>query len=140
MFGEAGHFYIYLTYGMHWMLNIVTGKKNYPAVVLIRGLAQPEAGKRSDLEISRGPASRRLDGPGKLTKFLKIDGHFNNKIASRKTGLWLEDRGINPVRGREGPQRASASNGIKRTPRIGVDYAGPVWSQKHYRFLLKNFK
>ena len=38
MFGEAGRFYIYFTYGMHWMLNIVTGKRGYPAAVLIRGV------------------------------------------------------------------------------------------------------
>src|SRR3989338_5802834 len=44
MFEEAGTIYVYFTYGMHWMLNIVTGKKEEPAAVLIRGallLADP---------------------------------------------------------------------------------------------------
>ena len=36
MFGFAGHWYVYFTYGMHWMLNIVTGPKDYPAAILIR--------------------------------------------------------------------------------------------------------
>ena len=38
MFGEAGVWYVYFTYGMHYMLNIVTGKKDYPAAILIRGV------------------------------------------------------------------------------------------------------
>jgi DNA-3-methyladenine glycosylase len=38
MFRLAGHIYVYFTYGMHWMLNIVTGPKDYPAAVLIRGV------------------------------------------------------------------------------------------------------
>jgi len=110
MFGPAGHFYVYLTYGMHWMLNIVTGEKDYPAAILIRGVGN-------------------LNGPGKLTKFLKIDKRFNGKKAEKKTGLWFEDRGIK-IKERD----------IKKAPRIGVLYAGPIWSKKHYRFLLKNIK
>lgn len=106
MFGEAGKFYVYFTYGMHWMLNIVTGPIGYPAAVLIRG-------------------TREVNGPARLTKFLKIDKNFNGKSATQKTGLWFEDRKekINP-------------ENIKKAPRIGVDYAGPVWSKKPYRFLL----
>ena len=42
MFGDAGHWYVYFTYGMHWMLNIVTRKKDYPAAVLIRGIQSYE--------------------------------------------------------------------------------------------------
>ena len=107
MFGPAGYFYIYFTYGMHWMLNIVTGPKNYPAAVLIRG-------------------TKEINGPARLTKFLKIDKKFNGKKAELKTGLWFEDRGvkINP-------------KDIMKTARVGVAYAGPVWSKKKYRFLLK---
>lgn len=108
MFGEAGRWYVYFTYGMHWMLNIVIGKKDYPAAVLIRGIFAP----------------RRLDGPAKLSKFLKIDKRFNNKIAHRKTGLWIEDRGIKIKKSK-----------IMRTPRIGVGYAGE-WKDKPYRFLI----
>ena len=106
MFGEAGNWYVYLVYGMHNMLNVVTGKKNYPAAILIRGAGN-------------------INGPGKLTKFLKIDKKFNGKKASLETGLWFEDRGD-----------PSDKTKIKRMPRIGVDYAGPIWAKKDYRFIL----
>lgn len=94
MFAEAGKFYIYFTYGMHWMLNIVTGPKDYPAAVLIR-------------------ETDKITGPARITKFLKIDKKFNGKPAVKKTGLWVEDRNIKikPFQ-------------IERGKRIGVDYAG----------------
>lgn len=106
MFGPPGYFYVYLVYGMHWMLNVTTGEKDYPAAVLIRGV-------------------EGFDGPAKLTKFLKINKKLNGKKAEKKAGLWFEDRGVK-----------IKEKDIKKTPRIGVSYAGPVWSKKHYRFLL----
>lgn len=105
MFGPAGYWYVYFTYGMHWMLNIVTGKKGYPAAVLIRSVD-------------------RTSGPARVTKFFKIGKSFNNKKASPKAGLWVESRGT------QTPRR------IKRSSRIGVSYAGPVWANKRYRFYL----
>jgi len=106
MFGPAGQWYVYFTYGLHWMLNIVTGKKGYPAAILIRGV-------------------EGINGPARVTKFFHIDGKFNGKSADKKNALWIEDRGL------------KISNEIKRTPRIGVQYAGPLWSRRRYRFLLK---
>jgi len=138
MFGEAGRWYVYLVYGMHYMLNIVTGPKNYPAAILIRGAIRCSQGR--SLTWSRSVLDQ-VKGPGKLTKFLKIDKKFNGKIAEspspracgasvsrRKTGLWLEDRGI----------KINKEN-IKRTPRIGVNYAGKIWANKPYRFFLTIF-
>lgn len=72
MFAEAGTIYVYFTYGMHWMLNIVTEEKNYPAAVLIRG-------------------TEEVTGPARLTKALKIDKTLNGKSLGKKTGLWIED-------------------------------------------------
>ena len=105
MFEEAGTIYVYFTYGMHWMLNLVTGEKEYPAAVLIRGLAD-------------------VSGPGRLTKKLKIDKRLNNKKLGKKSGLWVEDRGVKIKK-----------FDIQKTPRIGVSYAGE-WVKKPYRFIL----
>ena len=100
MFGEAGNWYVYLVYGMHNMLNIVTGNKDYPAAILIRGVGE-------------------INGPGRLTKFLKISKKLNGKTSSLETILWFEDRG-----------ETVDKKKIKRTSRVGVDYAGPIWAKK----------
>lgn len=107
MFGPAGVFYVYFVYGIHWMLNVVTGEEGFPAAVLIRGAGE-------------------MRGPARLTKFLGVDGKFNGKTAKPIDGLWLEDRGVKIK-----PEQ------IKKTPRIGVSYAGPVWAKKPLRWVLR---
>ena len=92
------------------MLNIVTGPKDYPAAVLIRGV-------------------KGINGPGRVTKRLKIDKRFNNKPANKKVGLWIESASWRS--GIKINKRA-----IKRLPRVGVDYSG-LWAKKPLRFLLK---
>ncbi len=106
MFGKPGTFYIYLVYGMHYMLNVVAREKEYPAAVLIRGI------------VLHG-------GPGKVTKLFHIDKSLNGKMAGKVSGLWFEDRGV-----------ALPKSRIKKLPRIGVNYAGPIWSSKKLRFIL----
>lgn len=107
MYRKAGTIYVYFTYGMHWMLNIVTEEKDYPAAVLIRSI-------------------ERVSGPGRLTKAFYIDKKLNGKKLGLKSGLWIENGG------------KISKKKIWCTPRIGISYAGKIWSKKPYRFILKS--
>lgn len=102
----GGVWYVYLCYGIHEMLNLVAGPAGWPAAVLIRGV-------------------EGISGPGRITRALHVDRGLNRAPAEPSTGLWLEDDGfvVSPAR-------------IRRTPRIGVDYAGLVWAAKPWRFVL----
>lgn len=75
MYAEAGTVYIYLCYGMHWMLNIVTGERGAPEAVLIR-------------------ACLEAPGPGRLTKALDITGELNRSSVTRPGPLWIGDDGF----------------------------------------------
>lgn len=112
MYAAGGYWYVYLCYGVHEMLNLVVGPEGWPAAVLIRGL-------------------EGLSGPGRLTKGLGIGRELNGATAGEEaSGLWIEDRGV----------RLEARSGIGRvvaTPRVGVDFAGPLWAEKRWRFVLK---
>ena len=105
MFGPPGTFYVYFVYGMHWMLNVVTGPIGYPAAVLIRGV-------------------EGIVGPGRLTKALRMNGNLNGKAASKEAGLWFSER------------PGLTQYNVIRSARIGVGYAGEIWSAKPYRFTL----
>ena len=109
MFGVAGLSYVYLIYGMHHCLNVVTEREAFPAAVLIRAI---------DVE------GELIDGPGRLCRALQIDRSLNRIDLTRRDQLWFEDRGD-----RIGSHRVVA------LPRIGVDYAGE-WAKKLWRFRL----
>src|SRR4030042_5593715 len=72
MFARGGVLYVYLIYGIYWMLNIVTGAEGHPQAILIRGL-------------------KGIDGPGKVTRTLEIDKTFygENLILSKR--IWIEN-------------------------------------------------
>jgi DNA-3-methyladenine glycosylase len=105
MYGPGGRFYVYRIYGLHWMLNIVVGGVGEAAGVLIRGV-------------------EGISGPGRVCAALAIDGTFYGKEVAPSSGLWVES----PAAGEERVR-------ILRTPRIGVDFAGPIWAAKKLRFL-----
>ena len=107
MYRPGGIWYVYLCYGVHEMLNLVTGSGDYPAAVLIRGL-------------------EGIAGPGRLTKRLNIDRKLNGALAARTSGLWVEDDGFIVLRSQ-----------LQSGSRVGVDYAGPVWSKKRWRFWIE---
>lgn len=130
MFGPPGFFYVYFTYGLHYMLNIVTGPDNFPSAVLIRAL-EPAGGKYGqirDMRLQSKPKSDKLfSGPAKLTKALRINKTFNRLPAFKKSSkLWVES-GTGPL----------PSSGIIRTSRIGIDYAGN-YKDKKWRYYIKD--
>lgn len=76
MYAEAGTVYVYLCYGMHWMLNLVTGQKEEPQAVLIR-------------------ACESAEGPGRLTRAMGITGDLNARsVVEPGSSLWVEDDGF----------------------------------------------
>lgn len=108
MFESGGIAYVYLVYGMHHCLNIVTGDAGHPAAILLR------AAETTD--------GRSASGPGRLTRAFAVDRALDG--SSFLSGpLWLEPG--EPVPGRA----------IRRTRRIGVDYAG-AWASRRYRFII----
>lgn len=117
MFGPAGFTYVYLIYGMYHCLNIVTEQEQYPAAVLIRGLEILGGDHSPDLP-------KRIDGPGRVCRFLEVNRTHNGLDATLGTTLWIEDHGLSVL-----PKQ------IQTLPRIGVDYAGE-WAKKLWRFCL----
>ncbi len=77
MFGEGGHIYMYLIYGMYWMMNVVTGPEDVPQAVLFRGL-------------------REASGPGRLTRLLGVDKDFYGEDLVKSGRIWIEKSGITP--------------------------------------------
>jgi DNA-3-methyladenine glycosylase len=126
MYGPAGRAYVYFTYGMHWMLNVVCGAENYPAAVLIRGIVPLEG-----LEIMAGnrkgiPTSNWCSGPARLTRALAINKEFNGvDITSPDSGLFIENYQTIP------------EELIQRSPRIGIQYAGEPWVSLPWRFTIR---
>jgi len=131
----GGHIYIYLVYGMYWQLNFSTFKEGKPECVLIRAL-EPKEGielmlknrKLKKPEIMNEEFLRKLcSGPGILCQSLNLDKSFYGyDLCQEKALLFVEDRGVK-----------IKSSEIKRGPRIGIDYAGPCWSKKPWRFYLQ---
>ena len=74
MFGEGGHLYMYLIYGMYWMMNVVTGPPGIPQAVLFRGI-------------------REANGPGRLTRLVGVDRSFYGEDLVVSERIWIEESG-----------------------------------------------
>ena len=125
MFGPPGHAYVYFTYGMHWMLNVVTEKEGVPAAVLIRAI-QPLEGKDRMAENRPYNAGKRgwTNGPAKLTQALNIQREFNTvDLCDPKSGLWIESG--EPV----------PDDVVTRSARIGLNSVPEPWRSIPWRFL-----
>lgn len=74
LYADAGTIYVYLCYGIHWMMNVITGDENDPQGVLIRACVD-------------------APGPGRLTKKLGITKKYNRQSIISCPDLWIEDDG-----------------------------------------------
>lgn len=127
MFKEGGVAYIYLCYGIHNMLNVVTGREGQAEAVLIRAL-QPVQGLDVMMRRAHTKTERRItSGPGKLTRALGIQTSLD------ETDLLLKKSPIQILEGTEKPRRTE----IVACPRIGIQYAGED-ALLPWRFFLKD--
>ncbi|HLY91167.1 MAG TPA: DNA-3-methyladenine glycosylase [Acetobacteraceae bacterium] len=115
LYDDGGTVYVYFIYGIHWMLNFSTAGEDMPEGVLIRGILADLDGEE-----------KLLAGPGRVTKYLRIDKKLDGADVTDSAQIWLEDRGVRI------PARF-----IKRGPRIGVDFAGPFWAARPWRFWIE---
>ena len=74
LYGKSGVIYVYLCYGMHWLMNVITGEVDQPQGVLFR-------------------AGEGFNGPAKLTKALGVTGELNLKSFVEGEEIWIEDDG-----------------------------------------------
>ena len=122
LFAPGGVGYVYLCYGLHHLFNIITGPPGSPEAVLIRAV-RITAGQDVVQRRRPGVAEKHwASGPGRVAAALGIGLHHYGCDLAGET-IWVEDRGL----------KVPAQE-IKRTPRIGVDYAGS-WAQKPWRFV-----
>lgn len=121
MFGKAGVAYIYFTYGMHWLLNIITEEEGAPSGVLIRAL---EPLIDSKLETQN---SKIASGPARLTKWMQIDGTLNKEDITKSKELFVTDEF------KDFKSEKIGDSKIVSRPRVGVDYA------KEHKDLLLRF-
>jgi DNA-3-methyladenine glycosylase len=112
LYADGGTAYVYLVYGMHWLLNFSTAGAGNPEGVLIRGV------------LTAGSAQRMLvSGPGRVTSYLRVDRRLDRIDATESTRRWLEDRGV----------QVSVKR-VMTGPRVGIDYAGAYWAARRWRF------
>jgi len=119
MFGAPGYAYVYLTYGMHHCLNLVTQKNGYPAAVLIRAIEPVDGIQLMKRRRGRRKLRDLTSGPAKLCQALGVDRRLNGEDLL-SDGIFVEDRG-------EVPRR------IARSSRIGVNDG----KEKNWRFFFK---
>jgi DNA-3-methyladenine glycosylase len=117
MFGPPGHLYVYLVYGMHHCMNVVTEADGTAGAVLIRAAA-PLAATAGEGTGQAFP----YRGPGKLCAALGVTRADNGLDLTLRGALFVADDGTSPPP-------------IARSRRIGVDYAG-TWAARRLRFFV----
>lgn len=125
MYGPPGLAYVYFTYGMHWMLNVITEREGFPAAVLLRGV-WPEEGM-AVMRARRGRPDRILtDGPAKLTQALGVDkAHNGLDMCAAGAQLYFE----------EGPGLPEGTT-VVAGPRVGLGKTPEPWLSMPWNFRL----
>jgi len=127
MFGKPGHAYVYFTYGMHYMLNLVTEAEGNPCAVLVRAIVPVMGVKEMEARRKR-KGSELTNGPAKICQALNIDKALNGWDLTLGSKLWVESYKIIPTKL------------ILATPRIGINYAKDEHRKALWRFLVKPIK
>jgi len=123
MYGPPGHAYVYFTYGMHWMLNIVTQADGFPAAVLIRAILPLEGREVIAARRSPQPPHCWTDGPAKLCKALGIDGNQHGMdLCSADSEIFVEG-GV-----------SVADAGVQASARVGLNNVPEPWRSIPWRF------
>jgi len=123
MYGQPGFAYVYFTYGNHWMLNVVTGREGYPAVVLLRAIHPIEG---LDFIASQRPGREMhewCNGPGKLCKALAIDRSFNGYDLCDVNGILRIEIG-----------KSVPDEFVITGARVGLGKTPEPWLSKPWRF------
>ena len=124
MYGPPGRAYVYFTYGMHWLLNCVTGPENYPAAVLLRAILPQEGLIQIAARRKGRPQAEWCNGPAKLCQAMAIDGQLNGADLTAPGGeLWIE------------PGQPIAAELIHTSPRIGIHNVPDPWRSLPWRFV-----
>lgn len=128
MFLRGGRTYVYLCYGIHALLNIVSGEEGIPHAILIRAI-EPTVGiaEMKKRRMKNSTVKDLTTGPGSLSKALGITLEHNN-LPMPNDLIWIEESGltISPLR-------------IIASPRIGISYAGE-YAEKPWRFRISASK
>jgi DNA-3-methyladenine glycosylase len=123
MYGPAGRAYVYLIYGMYWLLNIVTEREGNPGAVLIRAIEPLEGIELIARRRDGQPRVKWTDGPGKLSRALNILGDLNGMTVSSSEGPLYITQG-----------RSLSMDMIQSGPRIGLDSVPEPWKSIAWRF------
>jgi DNA-3-methyladenine glycosylase len=126
MFGPAGMAYVYFTYGMHWMFNVVTGKNGIANAVLIRALEPSEGEGIMAENRSFRPRAEWTNGPAKLAKALSIDdGLYGANLCQLDGVIWIEHA------------LSVEQDSVCVGPRIGLGTTPEPWLSMPWRFWIK---
>jgi DNA-3-methyladenine glycosylase len=127
MYGISGIAYIYFTYGMHWLLNVVTDQPGFPSAVLIRAVIPKEGLELLETNRPKDAYKKEwLNGPAKITQAFNINGLLNGEdLCKEDSQLWIER------------SEKSDQPEIVTLPRVGLFSVPEPWKSVKWRFVTK---